>query len=126
MLVGDLGLAAGDRGAHGLSSGQFCPGNRLEVMPMSPRKAPAVCWRTLGWLAFQPKRPGARAPASTSQDVVGAAGDAVAVASSGSARASMSASGIAASRPMPIIAGATRGEIEESSGSGPNAGASIV
>jgi hypothetical protein len=60
-------------------------------------------------------------------DVVGAAGDAVAVASSGSARASRSASGIAASRPMPIIAGATRGEIEEVvRGAGRGRGSSMV
>ena len=40
-------------------------GKTTVVMPMSPFEAPAFCWRRVGWLAFQPKRPSWVCPSSS-------------------------------------------------------------
>ena len=86
---------------------------------MSPRKAPAVCCSTVGWLAFQPNRPRVSFPLRTSQTMLGLPDIPLPSASSGSANASMAVSGIASSSPMPTIAGATLGDSMASGCSGP-------
>ena len=62
------------RRVHGWS------GRRLDVMPMSPAKAPAFCSSTLGTAAFQPNRPRISSPGCRRiRHEVGPPGDAVAV-----------------------------------------------
>ena len=98
---------------------QFLSGNSAEVMPMSPRNAAKVCWASVGWFAFQPKRPSAVACFATSHTwfvwppFV-------------AAKPSMVASSTASSRPSPTICGASRGEIRMPSASGPNPRSTIV
>ena len=86
---------------------------------MSPLKAPAVWWATLATLAFQPKRPVIILPEGASQTVLGTPlmgpGAAVWI----FALARISASGIASSRPTPMIWGATRGLTSTSFAMGP-------
>ena len=77
---------------------------------MSPRKAPATCCATLGWLAFQPKRPTTVSWRALSHTRFSLPEMPSPSASSGSAMSSSVASGTASSSPSPTMAGATRGD----------------
>ena len=85
-------------------------GSRLVVRPMSPEKAWAFCWFRLGWPAFQPKRPSTVLPAASSQTWLGRPTMPAGLSFEAPALARMAASGMASSRPRPIIGGATRAE----------------
>ena len=94
------------------TAGQFLVGNSAEVMPMSPRNAPKVCCSTVGWLAFQPKRPRALCWSVKSQTWLGWPPLAA-------AKPRIVDSLTASSRPRPTWTGATRGETKRSGGIGP-------
>ena len=126
--VGDLGIAPVGRGRRTRSVSRCTSpaGSSDDVMPMSPLNAPAACASTVGTLAFHPKRPSSSCSVRGFHAVFGRPEMPSPSSSSGSAAPTMSASGIASSRPTPMICGASRGEIRMSSPSGPNARSSIV
>ena len=86
---------------------------------MSPAKAAADCSRIVAVPALWPKRPSMGCPNSADHTTLGRPEMPSPSASSSSAWARMSASGIASRSPSPIICGATRGESIAPGASGP-------
>ena len=92
---------------------------------MSPRNAFAVCCSTVGTFAFHPNRPSSSLPVTLFHTVLTRPETPSSFESSGSAAARTLRSGMASSRPIPIVGGATLGEIWRSAGNGPYAGSTI-